>query len=80
MTIPKTINKYPSWICSDCGKEVGGWPKGHVGTFHNGHCDVCEQEKVVTEPRDYHYPSIQKLNIIRARLNLFLFSEKAWEE
>jgi hypothetical protein len=45
---------YPDWICPDCGKLYGrGWPKGHVGTFHNGACDLCGVQAYVTEPRDY---------------------------
>jgi hypothetical protein len=49
------VNKQErQWICGTCAKKNGGrWPKGHLGTFHNGICDWCGKEKVVTEPRDW---------------------------
>jgi hypothetical protein len=40
--------------CFDCGKKYGE-PRGYCATFHNGRCDVCGEEKSVTETRDYGY-------------------------
>lgn len=55
-----TENKYPAWICQDCGSKYGRWPKGHLGTFHIGsQCGWCGRTDVpVTEPRDYSYPPL----------------------
>lgn len=43
-----------SWICADCAHKKG-WKMAlnHVATFHNGTCNVCNESKAVTEPRDY---------------------------
>ena len=40
--------------CFDCGKKYGE-PRGYCATFHTGRCDVCGEEKSVTETRDYGY-------------------------
>lgn len=47
------------WICMDCGIEYGKATPG-CATFHNGKCAVCDQEKVVTESRDYGHPDLDK--------------------
>lgn len=61
--------KYPSWVCRECGieanrktclKKYGSEPKKpcfEVSTYHQGKCDVCGEAKMVTEPRDFFYPS-----------------------
>lgn len=57
-----TINQ-PEWVCSDCGQQWGLWwevgkyigPEPHVATFHLNKCDVCSQQKSVTEARDFGY-------------------------
>lgn len=48
-------NKYPDWICSECGKLHGKRPEGNPygATYHQGTCGVCKKEKEVTEPRDF---------------------------
>jgi hypothetical protein len=43
---------YPQWICHECGVKYGKKECG-VATWHQGKCDVCGKEKMVTEPRDY---------------------------
>ena len=43
---------YPQWICSDCGNKYGRRKCG-IATWHNNTCDVCGEEKAVTEPRDF---------------------------
>jgi hypothetical protein len=52
MTIEDII--YPRWICLDCGNKYGR-RAGGVCTMHVGKCDVCGEEKSVTEPRDFGY-------------------------
>ena len=41
-------------ICHDCGMRYGN---RHgidiIATYYLGHCDICNQDKIVTEPRDY---------------------------
>lgn len=51
--------KYPQWVCEDCGKKAA--KKSYikqmfVSTWHMDKCDVCGEEKAVTEPRDFGYP------------------------
>ena len=49
---------YPNWACWDCGTKHGANKKQErVSTWHYGKCDVCGENKNVTEPRDYgHFP------------------------
>ena len=51
------LKPYPSWVCYDCAMGAGGRDDGSDCTFHQGQCDVCGRERMVTEPRDYGYPS-----------------------
>ena len=46
---------YPDWICNDCGRTYGKRPEGNPygATYHVGTCDICGEEKEVTEPRDF---------------------------
>lgn len=68
MTITSSIKKikgkyvameYPDWACESCGKEHGrGIPKNHVSTWHYGKCEICGQNKSVTQARDFgHFPN-----------------------
>lgn len=43
-----------NWVCHDCGIKYGE-PRDCYATYHLGKCDVCGEEKAVTEPRDYNY-------------------------
>lgn len=44
----------PSWTCTECAEDYGGVEKeGYLASWHLGYCDVCKQEKLVTEPKDY---------------------------
>lgn len=53
----------PDWVCHDCGQEWGRWydngeyfgPVKHCATYHVNRCEVCGQEKPVTEARDYGF-------------------------
>ena len=53
-------NRYPAWICSDCGKKYGTVISGHCCTMHNDVCGWCGEWKACTEPRDYKYPPAPK--------------------
>lgn len=44
--------KYPEWICAACGIKYGRHACG-IATWHSGKCDVCGEESIVTEPRDF---------------------------
>jgi hypothetical protein len=43
-------------VCHDCGKKYGEYSVGCSSTWQ-GKCNVCGQEKPVTEARDYGYMS-----------------------
>lgn len=55
--------KQPNWVCHDCGQLWGRWyedgeyfgPQPHYATYHTSKCNVCHQEKPVTEARDYGF-------------------------
>jgi len=55
--------KQPNWVCHDCGQLWGRWyedgeyfgPQPHYATYHTSKCNVCHQEKSVTEARDYGF-------------------------
>jgi len=44
---------YPSWICCDCGKRYGRKLPSKHATWHHGECNVCGEDDIVTEPRDF---------------------------
>jgi hypothetical protein len=45
---------YPNWVCLDCGTRYGnGRGLNHIMTMHIGACDICGEERAVTEPRDF---------------------------
>jgi hypothetical protein len=44
---------HPAWVCHDCGTRYGRRVPGEASTWHIDTCDVCGQEKPVTQPRDY---------------------------
>lgn len=49
-------------VCWDCGHAALELPINKIkknfliSTYHKGKCDVCKQDKSVTEPRDFGYP------------------------
>lgn len=43
-----------NWTCYDCGVEFGQ-RRTLVSTWHVGECDVCGDEKPITEVRDFGY-------------------------
>lgn len=51
--------RYPTWVCSDCGLKASQGKAFTVSTFHNGVCGVCGQTKAVTQPRDFFYPEFE---------------------
>lgn len=55
------MRDYPSWTCHECAIKAGGKVvEGHLATWHYGTCDVCNDKKGVTEPRDYRYPNYER--------------------
>lgn len=60
-------------VCDDCGIEAhrltcleryNAEPtkaKKTISTYHNGKCEVCGEEKAVTEARDFFYPDFALL-------------------
>lgn len=60
-------------VCAECGiaanvltclKRFGKRPNElsfTTSTFHRGVCDVCLEEKYVTEARDFYYPDFTLL-------------------
>ena len=52
---------YPKWVCEDCAlngiERFGAEGKRRdQSSWHYGLCDVCNQQKSVTEPRDFGFP------------------------
>ncbi len=47
---------YPDWICQSCGETYGkGMPEGHLATWHQNECGLCNDYTAVTEPRDFKH-------------------------
>lgn len=44
--------KSVTWICLLCGKKYGTIVP-RMATWHLDRCDVCGNERAVTEPRDF---------------------------
>ena len=55
-----SLDVYPTWVCNDCGLKASGGKCFTVSTFHMSICDVCKEDKAVTEPRDFYYPDFIK--------------------
>lgn len=56
-------DEYPSWICSQCARAAGGsMNHKHICAWHMGLCQVCNEWKEITQPRDFGYPKV-KANI-----------------
>jgi hypothetical protein len=75
MTIQEIL-KNADWVCYDCGIEFGQ-RRTLVSTWHVGECDVCGQEKPITEVRDFGYfnktlmtPKQQRESLKRALFNM----------
>lgn len=56
--------------CHDCGSKWGIYSVG-CSSIWNGICRVCDEEKLITETRDYAYlfPGIRKLKLQLKELN-----------
>jgi len=57
----KKNSKYPEWVCQKCGQNASTKGQFNLSTWHIGTCDVCSEEKNVTEPRDFFYPDFKPL-------------------
>ena len=47
-----TGDKYPTWVCDECGAKYGR-RLPDVATWHEDTCDICARHRAVTEPRDF---------------------------
>jgi len=54
------MKSYPVWVCRDCGLKASGGKSFELSTFHGGTCDVCGTKTVVTEPRDFFFPTFKE--------------------
>ena len=57
------MKKNIHWVCLPCGKRASEKCKTkifEVSTFHMGTCDVCNKYSVVTEIRDFGYPTFEE--------------------
>ena len=63
----------PAWICSDCASKVTK-KKPCCACYHMDICEVCNEWKEVTQPRDYGYPKIKpkydKIKILNSLENV----------
>ena len=50
----------PAWICSDCAAKVTS-RKPCCACYHMDICEVCNEWKEVTQPRDYGYPKVKPM-------------------
>ena len=60
----KKLKPYPVWVCHDCGiaamtKTDLKKRKSFIATYHMGICEVCNEKRAVTEPRDYGHPKFK---------------------
>ena len=53
------MSEYPTWICGDCGHKAQPDKRRifDLSTWHKDKCGVCGKVKLVTEPRDFGYPT-----------------------
>ena len=43
-----------SLVCQHCGTK-NNWAQHEISTWYAGHCDICGDETIVTEFRDFFY-------------------------
>lgn len=55
----KKLKPYPHWVCNECGLKASKGRQYKVSTWHIGKCEVCGEEKEVTESRDFFYPKFK---------------------
>ena len=51
--------QYPTWVCQDCGYKASKGEQRTVSTWHINTCDICNEKKEVTEPRDFYCPNFK---------------------
>jgi len=50
------------YLCSDCAVKMNWrWEADHCATCHNGKCDVCGKEKVLSCENDWIKPNEKTL-------------------
>lgn len=55
----KKLKPYPHLVCRDCGLKASNGKCFEVSTWHVNKCEVCGEEKEVTESRDFFYPKFK---------------------
>jgi nucleoside-specific outer membrane channel protein Tsx len=50
----KKSNEEINYVCQDCGNK-NNWEQFQISTWYPGICDVCGENKTVTEFRDFFY-------------------------
>lgn len=50
----KEAEVYPDWVCAICGDKYG-YHEADVATWHINKCDICGEDSIVTEPRDFGF-------------------------
>jgi len=46
------------WLCQDCADKLGRHLRG-IHTFHVGQCEMCLEERTITNIRNYSKPTIE---------------------
>ena len=50
------MDRYPGWVCYDCGIKASNGFQISLSTWHENTCDICNEVKAVTQPRDFGHP------------------------
>lgn len=68
----KMKNKEVHWVCSECGSlgrflhltvyKEASLPMASLSTYHVGECELCGDERPVTELRDFGYLDLELIN------------------
>ena len=53
------MKQYPTWVCQYCGYKASKGEQRTLSTWHINTCNVCNEQKEVTEPRDFNYPNFK---------------------
>jgi hypothetical protein len=53
------MKPYPNLVCSDCGLKASKGKCFSMSCYHSNTCDVCQEVKAVTQPRDFYYPKFK---------------------
>jgi nucleoside 2-deoxyribosyltransferase len=62
MAVSESTKPYPHWVCNDCGIKAANASQTdifQVSCWHEGDCEVCDKQVMVTEARDFGYPDFE---------------------